>query len=84
MILFEKSRILCANVVIASNQYTIRQSNLYSLCKVVCNGKAMKFQYLNHQIMPQKKQKHIRTRFILFPGHLKQPYVFLVRCPDEK
>jgi len=34
-----------------------------------------------HQIMPQKTN-HIRTAFILFPGHLKQPYGFLVRCPD--
>jgi len=29
------------------------------------------------QIMPQKTN-HIRTAFILFPGHLKQPYGFLV------
>jgi len=35
----------------------------------------------NPQIMPQKKQK--TTGFILFPGHLKQPYGFPVRCPDE-
>jgi len=28
-----------------------------------------------HQIMPQKTN-HIRTAFILFPGHLKQPMVF--------
>jgi len=37
-----------------------------------------------HQIMPQKTN-HIRTVFILFlfPGHLKLPYGFLVRCPDE-
>jgi len=34
------------------------------------------------QIMPQKTN-HIRTAFILFPGHLKQPYGFLVRCPDK-
>jgi len=34
------------------------------------------------QIMPQKTN-HIRTAFILFPGHLKQPYAFLVRCPDK-
>jgi len=33
------------------------------------------------QIMPQKTN-HIRTAFILFPGHLKQPYGFLVRCPE--
>ena len=31
--------------------------------------------------MPQKTN-HIRTAFILFPGHLKQPYDFLVRCPE--
>ena len=30
--------------------------------------------------MPQKTN-HIRTVFILFPGHLKQPSDFLVRCP---
>jgi len=30
--------------------------------------------------MPQKTN-HIRTAFILLPGHLKQPYGFLVRCP---
>jgi len=35
------------------------------------------------QIMPQKTD-HIRTAFILFPGHLKQPYGFLVRCPDKQ
>jgi len=35
-----------------------------------------------HQIMPQKTN-HVRTAFILFPGHPKQPYSFLVRCPDE-
>ena len=34
------------------------------------------------QIMPQKTN-HIRTAFILFPGPLKQPYGFLVRCPDK-
>jgi len=33
------------------------------------------------QIMPQKTN-HIRTAFILFPGHQKQPYSFLVRCPE--
>jgi len=31
--------------------------------------------------MPQKTN-HIRTAFILFPGHLKQPCGFLVRCPE--
>ena len=31
--------------------------------------------------MPQKTN-HNRTAFILFPGHLKQPYGFLVRCPE--
>jgi len=34
------------------------------------------------QIMPQKTN-HIRTAFIFFPGHLQQPYDFLVRCPDK-
>jgi len=34
------------------------------------------------KIMPQKTN-HIRTAFILFPGHLKQPYGFIVRCPWE-
>jgi len=34
------------------------------------------------QIMPPKTN-HIRTAFILFPGHLKQPYGFLVGCPDK-
>jgi len=33
--------------------------------------------------MPQKTS-HIRTAFILFPGHLKSPYSFLVKWPDEK
>jgi len=36
----------------------------------------------NIQIMPQKTN-HIRTAYILFPGHLKQPYGFLVRCLDK-
>ena len=34
-----------------------------------------------HQIMPQKTNQ-IRTAFILFPGHPKQPHGFLVRCPE--
>jgi len=34
------------------------------------------------QIMPQETS-HFRTAFILFPGHLKQPYGFLIRCPDK-
>jgi len=42
MILFENPGILCENAVIAFNQYTIKQSNLYSLCEVVCGHKAMK------------------------------------------
>ena len=33
--------------------------------------------------MPQKTN-HIRKAFVLFPGHLKQPYGYLVRCPDKK
>jgi len=32
--------------------------------------------------MPQKTN-HIRTAFILFPEHLKQPFGFLVRFPDK-
>ena len=36
-----------------------------------------------HQIMLQKTNR-IRTAFILFPRHLKQPYGFLVRCPERK
>jgi len=31
--------------------------------------------------MPQKTNQ-IRTAFILFPGHPKQPHGFLVRCPE--
>jgi len=27
---------------------------------------------------------HIRTAFISFPGHLKQPCGFLVRCHDKE
>jgi len=30
-----------------------------------------------------QKTNHIRTTFVLFPGHLKQPYGFPVRCPDK-
>jgi len=30
-----------------------------------------------------QKTDHIRTAFILFPGHLKQQCGFLVRCPDK-
>jgi len=33
--------------------------------------------------MPEKTN-HIRTAFILFAGHPKQPYSFLVRCPDKE
>jgi len=36
----------------------------------------------NQQIMPQKTN-HIRTAFNLCPGHLKQPYGFLVRYSDK-
>jgi len=37
-----------------------------------------------HRIL-QQKTNHIRTEtvFILFPEHLKYPYIFLVKCPDE-
>ena len=35
------------------------------------------------QIMPQKTNR-IRTAFVLFSGHLKQLYGFLVRCPDKQ